>query len=152
MPHETRLDGGYVVSDDPARLDIDMIHDFLSRDSYWTPGRSRQITQRSLAHSLCFGLYAPDGSQAGFARIVSDRATSAHLADVFVLPAHRGRGLSKALVAVVLDHPELALVRRWTLTTRDAQGLYARFGFAPVTDPGGQMVRILPHPAGANTP
>jgi GNAT superfamily N-acetyltransferase len=146
MAYEVPLAGGYVVSDEPARLDIDMIHRFLSEDSYWTNGRSRATTERSLANSLCFGLYAPDGAQAGFARVVSDRATSAHLADVFVLPDHRGRGLGEGLVVAVLDHPELAGVGRWTLTTRDAHRLYARFGFVPISNPEAQMVRTVPPP------
>ncbi|MCW3473625.1 GNAT family N-acetyltransferase [Limobrevibacterium gyesilva] len=152
MPHDLTLPGGYVVSDDPARLDIDVIHRYLSEDSYWARGRERAVTERSLAHSLCFGLYAPDGSQAGFARIVSDLTTSAHLADVFVLPAHRGRGLGKALVAAVLAHPELQTVRRWTLTTSDAHGLYAAFGFTPHPDPQTQMVRVVSGQGGANCP
>ncbi len=134
MPYEVPLPGGYVVSDDPARLDIAVIHRFLAEDSYWTAGRARATTERSLANSLCLGLYAPDGSQAGFARLVTDRTTSAHLADVFVLPPHRGQGRGKALVAAVLAHPELATVFRWSLTTRDAHGLYAQFGFVPLTE------------------
>ncbi len=145
--YEVSLPAGYTVSDDPARLDVDRIHRYLAEDSYWTAGRSRATTDRSFANSLCIGLYAPDGSQAGFARLVTDRTTSAHLADVFVLPEHRGRGLGKAMVAAVLAHPDLATIHRWSLTTRDAHGLYAQFGFVRASDvpdlPQSMMVRRL---------
>ena len=138
--YEVPLPGGELVSDDRARLDVALVHAALAA-SYWAQGRERAVTERSLAHSLCFGLYAADGAQLGFARVVSDRATSAHLADVFVLEHARGRGLGAALVAAVLGCPELALVRRWTLQTRDAHKLYARFGFEPLATPERHMVR-----------
>ena len=90
--YEVKRDDGWVISDDQSRLDVDLLHRYLSEESYWARGRSRAIVERSLPNSLCFGLYAPDGSQAGFARVVSDRAVIAHMNDVFVLPAWRGRG------------------------------------------------------------
>ena len=133
MPYEVLLPDGYLVSDDRACLDIDSVHRFLSEDSYWTPSRARAITEKSLANSLCVGLYAPDRAQAGFARITTDYATAAHLGDVLVLPEHQGQGRGKAMVAAVLAHPELATVHRWSLTTRDAHTLYAQFGFVPVS-------------------
>ena len=121
---------GFEISTDPARLDLDYLHAFLS-ESYWSPGIPRETVARAVANSLCFGLYAPDGAPAGFARVVSDHATFAYLADVFVDAAHRGRGLGVWLVETVLAHPELQGLRRWALATADAHALYARFGFAP---------------------
>jgi N-acetylglutamate synthase-like GNAT family acetyltransferase len=143
MPYEVRLPGGYVVSDDGERLDIGCIHRFLSEESYWAQGRSRALVERSVANSLCFGLYDPSGAQAGFARMITDYATTTHLQDVFVLAAHRGHGRGKALVAAVLAHPALQGIRRWTLSTRDAHALYAGFGFAPFPKPENQMARTL---------
>ena len=117
--------GGYEIDDDPARLDLDAIQRFLSEEAYWAKGRERASFERAVANSICLGLYAPDGSQAGFARAITDRAIRAHLVDVFVLPPHRGGGRGKALVQAMLDHPELGGVAASTLTTRDAHGLYA---------------------------
>ena len=127
---------GYEVSTDPARLDVAVIHRFLSEDSYWCPGVPYDVVERSIAGSIPFGLYAPDGSQAGFARAVTDAATFAWIGDVFVLPEHRGRGLGVFLMEQVLAHPRLQGLRQIALRTADAQGLYARFGFAapPVHD------------------
>jgi GNAT superfamily N-acetyltransferase len=119
---------GYVISTDPARLDRDAIWHFL-RTSYWSPGVPREVVDRSIEGSLVFGLYAPGGEQAGFARAVTDAATFAWLADVFVLDGHRGRGLGVWLVEAVLAHPDLQGLRRILLATADAHGLYRRFGF-----------------------
>jgi GNAT superfamily N-acetyltransferase len=124
---------GIVVSDDPARLDMDVIHGFLAA-AYWSQGMPREVIERAVRGSLCFGLY--DGErQVGFARVVTDRATFAYLADVFVLESHRGRGLSKLLVAEILGHPSLQGLRRWVLATRDAHSLYGQFGFKPLSAP-----------------
>ena len=120
---------GYTISDDPARVDVDAVHRYLHDESYWARGVPRDVVERSIAGSLPFGLYAPDGSLAGFARVVTDRATYGYLADVFTLDAHRGSGLGVWLVEVVLSHPELQGLRRWVLFTEDAHGLYERFGF-----------------------
>ncbi len=144
MPLTIALPSGHTISDDPARLDHDAIHEFLSHHSYWAKGRARDITERAIAHSLCLGLYTPDGAQIGFARLTTDRATSAHLADVYILPAHRGHGLAKHLLAAALHHPDLATVTRWTLSTADAHGLYAKHGFGPHPDIATQMWRLLP--------
>lgn len=130
MPYEIHRPDGHVISDDPARLDMDVIHRFLSEESYWAKGRARAQIERSVAHSLAVAVYAPDGSQAGFAMAVTDRAIFALLSNVFVLPQWRGRGLGEALVRAVLEHPELTSVSRWSLTTNDAHRLYAKFGFA----------------------
>jgi len=140
---------GFTVSTDPARIDLDVVHGFLVR-SYWAAGIPRETVARSLRNSLCFGLYEGDG-QIGFARAVTDLATFAYLADVFVLESHRGRGLSKWLMECVLDHPDLREVRRWHLVTKDAHGLYARFGFAEPAA-GQHMERKRPNPYGANAP
>ncbi len=137
---------GFTVSTDPARLDLDLIHGYLTR-SYWAAGIPREIVERSVRQSLNFGVY--EGTrQVGFARVVTDLATFAYLADVFVLEDYRGRGLSKWLMQTLLAHPDLQDVRRWHLVTRDAQGLYARFGFAepPL---GRHMERVRPKPYGA---
>jgi GNAT superfamily N-acetyltransferase len=119
---------GYEISTDRDRLDLDVVHGFL-RTAYWSPGVARETVERSIAHSLPFGLYAPDGAQAGFARVVSDFAVFAYLGDVFVLPEHRGRGLAVWLVQTVLAHPDLQTLRRFHLATSDAHSLYERFGF-----------------------
>jgi GNAT superfamily N-acetyltransferase len=130
---------GYEISNDAARLDLDVIHGFL-RTAYWSPGVSREVVERSIAHSIPFGLYAPDGAQAGFARVVSDRAVFAYIGDVFVLEEHRGRGLGVQLLETILAHPELQGLRRWHLATNDAHGLYERFGFR-ASDPATMMDR-----------
>jgi GNAT superfamily N-acetyltransferase len=131
-------DDGYVVSTDLERLDVDVIHGFL-RTAYWSAGIPRATVERALAHSIPFGLYEPGGSQCGFARVVSDRATFAYLGDVFVLPEHQGRGLGVWLVECVLAHPELQGLRKWHLATADAHELYRRFGFHPPRSPEAQM-------------
>jgi GNAT superfamily N-acetyltransferase len=125
---------GYEVSTDPERLDLDAVHDFLSQ-SYWAPGIPRGLMERGIRNSIPFGLYAPRRAQVGFARVVSDRAQFAYLADVYVLPAHRGHGLGIWLVECVLSHPDLAAMRRWMLATQDAHELYRRFGFGPAGHP-----------------
>lgn len=119
------------ISTDPNRLDVDLIHRWLSEESYWAGGVSREIVARAIDNSLCFGVYL-EGRQVGLARVVTDRATFAWLADVFILDSYRGRGYGKALIAAVVAHPELRGLRRLLLATRDAHGLYAQYGFTPV--------------------
>jgi GNAT superfamily N-acetyltransferase len=126
---ELRRDG-YLISTDPARLDREAIWRFL-RTTYWAPHPRRDVVERAIEHSIVFGLFSPRQEQAGFARVVTDRARFAWLADVFVLQAHRGRGLGVWLVETVLAHPELAGLR-FVLATADAHRLYERFGFAPI--------------------
>lgn len=137
-----RPDAGFVVSSDRARIDLDVVHGFLSRQSYWCRGIPRVVVERAVANSLCFGAYTLPGAQVGFARVVTDFATYGYIADVFVLPEWRDRGLSKRLMEAILRHPGLEGFRRLTLATRDAQGLYAQFGFAPLMRPDWQMERF----------
>jgi ribosomal protein S18 acetylase RimI-like enzyme len=124
--------GAYDISSDPARLDLDAIHAYLSR-SYWSPGIPRELVERGVRNSLCFGAYQRTGGQVGFARVVTDHATFAYLCDVYVLEEHRGRGLAKALMRAIVGHPAFSGARRVMLATRDAHGLYRRFGFDDVT-------------------
>jgi GNAT superfamily N-acetyltransferase len=125
--------GEFAISTDRGRLDREAIHAFLS-NSYWARGIPREVLDRSIENALCFGIY--EGQKlVGFARVITDFSTFAYLADVFVLESHRGRGLSKWLMEVVMGHPELQGLRRWTLATRDAHGLYEQFGFCKLTNP-----------------
>jgi GNAT superfamily N-acetyltransferase len=123
----------YEISTDRNRLDIELIHDFL-RSSYWAAGIPRAVVEKSIQNSLCFGAFVGE-EQTGFARVITDFATMAYIADVFVVPAHRGRGLAKKLVRAILAHPELQGLRRFLLATQDAHGLYAQFGFRPLAQP-----------------
>src|SRR5256886_6431942 len=133
--------GEYSISTDRSRLDIDLIHNYLSNESYWATGRAREVVERSIENSLPFGIYKQD-KQVGFARIVTDYATFAWVADVFVLPEHRGRGLSKWPMEVIIAHPRLQGFRRWVLSTKDAHGLYERFGFIKLHRPERWMERF----------
>lgn len=127
------------------RLQVDVIHGFLV-ESYWAKGISRALVERAVAGSLCFGVYDLEtgGAQVGFARVITDRATFAYLADVFILESHRGRGLATRLMDAVIAHPALQGLRRWMLATRDAHGLYERYGFTPLAVPVRFMERHDP--------
>ena len=129
--------GEYRISTDRQRLDIALIHEFLSQ-AYWSPGVPRGIVERGIGNSLCFGVYH-GAQQVGFARVITDQATFAYLADVFVVQAHRGKGLAKWLVETILQHPDLQGLRRFLLATRDAHSLYGQFGFAPLAEPARLM-------------
>ncbi len=135
--------GEFKILTEFSSLDLAMIHRYLSEESYWAKGIPRAVVEKSLKNSLCFGGFV-DGSQVAFARVVSDYATFAYLADVFVLPEHRGQGHAAALVAAVISHPELQGLRRFCLATRDAHGLYARYGFTPLAHPEAFMERHNP--------
>jgi GNAT superfamily N-acetyltransferase len=124
----------YWISTDSDRLNVEMIHDYISNSSYWAKGRSIEKVKRSIENSLNFGVYLKE-DQVGFARVVTDYATFAWLADVFILEEYRRRGLSKWLVEVIVGHPELQGLRRFLLATRDAHGLYRRYGFNNLEDP-----------------
>jgi GNAT superfamily N-acetyltransferase len=129
--------GQYSITTDPQKLDVDAIHAYLSR-SFWAEGIPKDIVARSLANSLCFGLF-DEAAQVGLARVVTDRATYAYLCDVYVLESHRTRGLGKWLIETVMAHPDLQGLRRFQLVTRDAHGLYSRHGFAPPAHPERHM-------------
>ena len=122
--------GEYTISTERTRIDVDFVHEFLTR-SYWAKNISRELTLRSIDHSLPFGLFC-GGRQVGFSRVITDYATFGYLGDVFVLEEFRGQGLSKWMMEVVFSHPDLQGFRRWVLLTRDAHGLYKQFGFVPL--------------------
>jgi N-acetylglutamate synthase-like GNAT family acetyltransferase len=125
---------GYSISTNLTDMDIDMIHDYLS-NSYWAKGIPKGVLEKAINNSLCFGVFSKSGEQIGFARIITDSATFAYLADVFILESHQGKGLSKWLMKNIISHPELQGLRRITLATKDAHGLYEKFGFKPLANP-----------------
>jgi GNAT superfamily N-acetyltransferase len=140
--------GGFMVSTEKERLDRAVIHEFL-RGSYWARGIPRELVDRSIENSLCFGLYDGD-ALVGFARVISDNATFGYLADVFVLESHRGRGLATWLMEVVMAHPDLQGIRRWMLVTADAHGLYRKTGFTGLSKPERIMEKLLVDAYGAS--
>ncbi|HKE40351.1 MAG TPA: GNAT family N-acetyltransferase [Casimicrobiaceae bacterium] len=139
----------YEITYDPTRFDIGAIHGFLSQ-TYWSPGVPRTVVERAMANSLCFGVFY-DGQQVGLARVVTDKATFAYLADVYILPEHRGKGLSLRLLETVFGHPDLQGLRRVLLATRDAHALYAKFGFKPLAAPDRIMELHNPNVYGSNS-
>jgi GNAT superfamily N-acetyltransferase len=145
VPPYERRKGPYAVSSDPARIDLDVVHAFLTR-SYWAAGIPREVVARSIAGSLCFGLYEERAGQPalqrGFARVITDRATYGYLADVFVVESHRGRGLGHWLMECVMAHPDLQGLRRWSLVTRDAHELYRPLGFTTLAAPERYMEKV----------
>lgn len=133
---------GYQVDDDPGRLDLDVVHGFL-RTAYWSPGLPRDVLERSVANSLVVGVYAEDGTQVGFARAVTDRATFAWISDVFVVESARGAGLGRFVVEALLEHHALQGLRRVMLATADAHDLYRSYGFTDLEDPRLILVRTV---------
>lgn len=132
----------YLISTDPALLDVDALCDFLTR-AYWAQGRPRERTERALKNSLVFGVY--EGSrQIGLARVISDYSIFAYLCDVFIHEDHRGHGLGKWLIETILSHPDLKDIRRWLLVTNDAHGLYKKYGFSSIEDPEHWMQMFKP--------
>src|SRR5262252_3437035 len=136
------------ISTDPARLDLAVVHGFLAQESHWARGIDRATVERSVRNSLCFGAYRGK-ALIGFARVVTDRATFAFVCDVFVLPEARGQGVAGMLVEAIMRHPDLQGLRRMALTSRDAQGLYERVGFANLANPERWMERFFPAIYGA---
>jgi GNAT superfamily N-acetyltransferase len=126
--------GDFLISTARERLDLDVVYGFLT-NCYWCKGVPREVVERSIEGALCFGIYDGEDAQVGFARVISDFATIAYIGDVFVLEMHRGQGLGTWLMECIVQHPALQNLRRWILTTRDAHGLYSRFGFTPVKAP-----------------
>ncbi|MBC3788020.1 GNAT family N-acetyltransferase [Spirosoma utsteinense] len=136
------MNGDYTIDTDKTRLDVPLIQQFLSQESYWAQNVPLDVVERSIANSLCFGVYQGD-NQVGFARVITDQATFAYLSDVFILPEHRGRGLSKQLIETISNWPSLQGLRRWVLATRDAHTLYEQFGFTALDKPEIFMQRKL---------
>jgi len=137
----------YTITTDKSRLDVDMIHRYLSEESYWAKNIPRELVEQSIENSLCFAAF--DGHrQIGFARVVTDYAAFAYVGDVFVLPSHRGRGISKQLMQAVRDHPDLQRLRRWHLLTRDAHKLYEQVGFPALETPEWHMEISVKNPYG----
>jgi GNAT superfamily N-acetyltransferase len=134
--------GEFLISTDKSKLDAELIHNYLSKESYWAKNVPLEIVQRGIKGSICFGIYHQQ-KQIGFARVISDGAVFAWLADVFVLKEFQGKGLSKWMMKFILSHPDLQGLRRWMLGTKDAHGLYAQFGFKALDNPGRIMGLIL---------
>jgi GNAT superfamily N-acetyltransferase len=134
----------FEIDTDRTRLNVNLIHGFLRDESYWARERTLEQTETAIKNSICFGLYHGN-QQIGFARVVSDKATFAYVGDVFVIEGFRGRGLSKWLMQVIVDHPELQGLRRWVLATRDAHGLYRQFDFAELRFPERWMEKTAPN-------
>jgi GNAT superfamily N-acetyltransferase len=132
-PYEVQHDE-FTISTDPARLDVDVIYDYLANQSYWAQGRSKARNQRMMDACLCFGVYKGD-EQVGYARVLTDYGLLGYIADVFVLEPFRGKGLGKALIRAILDHPDLHDVSQWLLKSSYAHGLYSQFGFEPLAAP-----------------
>ena len=141
--YQTRAIGAYTVSDDPSHLDFKAMHAYLRR-SYWSQEIPLEVVERAARGSLCIGAYDASGAQVGLARFVSDYATFAYVCDVYVLEEHRGHGLSKAMMAMASEHPKLQGLRRWTLVTLDAHGLYEQFGFRAIAHQERFMERVFP--------
>ena len=135
---------GYSISTDKSMLNLDVIHQYLAHESYWAKGLSMETLKRSVDNSMCFGIYY-ENNTCGFARVVTDKATFAYICDVFVLDAYRGRGLSKWLIQNIKEHEELSGLRRWSLATVDAHGLYSQFGFEPITHAERWMAIFTPY-------
>jgi GNAT superfamily N-acetyltransferase len=133
--------GEYFISADKSRLDLTVIHDYLTK-SYWAAGIPIETVKKSIEHSLAFGVYK-EGKQVGFARVITDFATFAYIGDVFILEDYRGQGLSKWLMEVIADCPELQGLRRWVLLTRDAHGLYRKTGFTEPQNPERYMEKAF---------
>ena len=133
------------ISTDKSKLDVNLIHRHLCDESYWAKGILREVVERSIEHSLCFGAYE-DARQIGFARAVTDYAVFAYVGDVFVIESHRGRGVSKMIMKALMEHPALQGLRRWSLVTGDAHGLYRQFGFAELAHPEKHMEMVRTNP------
>ena len=135
------------ISTDRNRLDVAFVHRFLCDESYWAANIPLELVQTSIENSLCFGAY-DGGAQVAFARVITDYATFGYVADVFVVPSHRGAGVGKELMAAIIDHPSLQRLRRWHLVTRDAHRLYEQFGFKPLGKPERHMEIVVTEPYG----
>lgn len=144
MNTDTFLKKGYSISTDKSLLDFDTLYKYLSEDSYWAQGLPADSFRRSIENSMCFGVYK-ESNLAGFARVITDKATFAYICDVFILPGYRRVGLSKWLMQTIVEYPELQGLRRWSLATSDAHGLYSQFGFTQLTRPEVWMEKFKPY-------
>jgi len=139
------LKKGFLISTDKSLIDFDRVHNYLCNESYWAKGLPRERLKKAIENSMCFGVYK-DGKQAGFTRVVTDNATFAYICDVFILADYRHLGLSKWLMQTIKQHPDLQGLRRWSLATADAHGLYTQFGFTPLSKPENWMEIFAPYP------
>ena len=138
------LKQGFTISTDKTLLDFEAIYKYLNQESYWAKGIPAERLKKAIENSMCFGVYKQN-AQAGFTRVVTDKATFAYLCDVFILPGYRGLGLSKWLMQTIVEHPELQGLRRWSLATADAHGLYSQFGFTEISRPDRWMEKFKPY-------
>jgi N-acetylglutamate synthase-like GNAT family acetyltransferase len=141
---KTFIDKGFKISTDKSLLNFDVIYRYLDTESYWAKGIPAERLKRAIENSMCFGVYQGD-EQIGFARVITDKATFGYIADVFILPGFRNIGLSKWLMQTITNHPDLQGLRRWSLATADAQGLYSQFGFIEITRPERWMEIFTPY-------
>jgi GNAT superfamily N-acetyltransferase len=144
MNDQAFLDKGYIISTDKSLIDFDTVYYYLSQDSYWAKGLTADRLKRAIEGSMCFGVYRGN-QQAGFTRVVTDKATFAYICDVFILDGHKRLGLSKWLMQTIMEHPELQGLRRWSLATSDAHKLYEPFGFSPLSKPDNWMEVFTPY-------
>lgn len=144
MDDEPFIEKGFMISTDKKLLDIELIYSYLNNDSYWAQGIPRQRLENAIENSMCFGVYS-NTAFAGFARIITDKATFAYLCDVFILPEFRKKDLSKWLMQTIVKHPDLQGLRRWSLATADAHGLYSQFGFSQLSKPQNWMEIFTPY-------
>jgi GNAT superfamily N-acetyltransferase len=138
------LEKGFIISTDKNLVDFDVVYNYLNNESYWAKGIPAESLKKAIENSICFGIYK-QGKQAGFARVVTDKATFAYICDVFILAGHRRLGLSKWLMQTIKEHPELQGLRRWSLATADAHSLYAQFGFTTISRPERWMEIFTPY-------
>ena len=144
MNDEAFLKKGFLISTDQSLLDFEVVYNFLDKDSYWSKGVRVDTLKKAIENSFCFGVYK-EGKQIGLARIITDKAVFAYICDLFILPDYRGTGLSKWLLQTIVNHPELQGLRRWSLGTADAHGLYSQFGFTPISKPEIWMEIVTPY-------
>jgi len=145
MNDDAFLKKGYEISTDKSLIDFEVVYKYLNGDSYWANGIQAEKLRKAVENSMCFGVYDRENNQVGFARVITDQATFAYICDLFILPGFRGLGLSKWLVQSILGHPELQGLRRWSLATADAHGLYNQFGFTQITRPEVWMEIFSPY-------
>ena len=140
MPYQIKK-GDYIISTDKRKLNITAIHNYL-KNAYWSKNKPRRLVKKSIKGSVCFGVYHYK-KQVGFARVITDLATYGYLADVFIIPEYQSKGLGKFLIKTIMEYPDFQEFRSWSLATKDAHGLYAKFGFKPLAEPEKRMLKKL---------